>query len=40
MYSLKGTALESNPYFKVNFDGGDLSYAAGNLSNCCSSFFK
>ena len=31
MYSLKDTALESNPYFKVNFDGGDLSSDAGLL---------
>lgn len=25
MNSLKDTALESNPYMKINFDGGDLS---------------
>ena len=25
MYSVKDTALESNPYLKINFDGGDLS---------------
>ena len=31
MNSLKDTALESNPYFKINFDGGDLSSDAGLL---------
>jgi len=25
MYSLNDTALESNKYLKINFDGGDLS---------------
>ena len=29
MNSLKYTALESNPYLKINFDGGDLSSDAG-----------
>lgn len=29
--SLKDTALESNPYMKINFDGGDLSSDAGLL---------
>ena len=31
MNSLKDTVLECNPYFKVNFDGGDLSSDAGLL---------
>ena len=31
MNSLKDTALESNPYMKINFDGGDLSSDAGLL---------
>ena len=31
MNSLKDTALESNPYFKINFDGGNLSSDAGLL---------
>ena len=31
MNSLKDTALESNPYLKINFDGGDLSSDAGLL---------
>ena len=31
MYSLKDTALESNPYLKINFEGGDLSSDAGLL---------
>ncbi len=31
MYSLNDTALESNPYIKINFDGGDLSSDAGLL---------
>ena len=31
MNSLKGTALESNPYLRINFDGGDLSSDAGLL---------
>ena len=31
MYSVKDTALESNPYLKINFDGGDLSSDAGLL---------
>ena len=29
MNSLRDTALESNPYLKINFDGGDLSSDAG-----------
>lgn len=31
MYSVKDTALESNPYLKINFDGGDLSSDSGLL---------
>lgn len=31
MNILKDTALESNPYLKINFDGGDLSSDAGLL---------
>ena len=31
MYSLNDTALESNKYMKINFDGGDLSSDAGLL---------
>lgn len=31
MNSLKDTALESNPYLRINFDGGDLSSDAGLL---------
>ena len=31
MNSLKDTALESNPYMKINFEGGDLSSDAGLL---------
>lgn len=31
MNSLKDTTLESNPYLKINFDGGDLSSDAGLL---------
>ena len=31
MYSLNDTALESNKYLKINFDGGDLSSDAGLL---------
>lgn len=31
MHSLNDTALESNKYMKINFDGGDLSSAAGLL---------
>ena len=31
MNSLKDTTLESNPYMKLNFDGGDLSSDAGLL---------
>lgn len=29
MYSLNDTALESNKYMKINFDGGDLFSDAG-----------
>ena len=31
MNSLRDTSLESNPYLKINFDGGDLSSDAGLL---------
>ena len=31
MYIVKDTALESNPYLKINFDGGDLSSDSGLL---------
>ena len=31
MNSLRDTTLESNPYLKINFDGGDLSSDAGLL---------
>ena len=31
MYSVKDIALESNPYLKINFDGGDLSSDSGLL---------
>lgn len=31
MYSLNDTALESNKYLKINFDGGNLSFDAGLL---------
>lgn len=31
MNSLNHIALESNPYLKINFDGGDLSSDAGLL---------
>ena len=31
MISLRDTSLESNPYFKINFNGGDLSSDAGLL---------
>lgn len=31
MYSLTDTALESNKYMKINFNGGDLSSDAGLL---------
>lgn len=31
MNSLIDTTLESNPYLKINFDGGDLSSDAGLL---------
>ncbi len=31
MNILKDTALECNPYLKINFDGGDLSSDAGLL---------
>ncbi len=31
MNSLKDSALESNPYMKINFEGGDLSSDAGLL---------
>ena len=31
MHSLSDTALESNPYIKINFEGGDLSSDAGLL---------
>ena len=31
MHSLNDTALESNKYMKINFDGGDLSSDAGLL---------
>ena len=31
MNSLKDTALESNPYLRINLDGGDLSSDAGLL---------
>ena len=31
MNSLRDTVLESNPYLKINFDGGDLSSDAGLL---------
>lgn len=31
MSSLKDTTLESNPYMKINFEGGDLPSDAGLL---------
>ena len=31
MNILRDTSLESNPYLKINFDGGDLSSDAGLL---------
>ena len=31
MNILKDTSLESNPYLKINFEGGDLSSDAGLL---------
>lgn len=31
MHSLNDTALESNKYMKINFDGGELSSDAGLL---------
>jgi hypothetical protein len=31
MYSVKDTTLESNPYLKINFNGGDLSSDSGLL---------
>jgi hypothetical protein len=31
MHSLNDTALESNKYMKINFNGGDLSSDAGLL---------
>ena len=31
MNIIRDTALESNPYLKINFDGGDLSSDAGLL---------